>query len=430
MNIDVFLQLTINGVLLGGFYASMTLGFSTIWGVMRLINLAHGEFIMMGALVAWFFFNPTREQSLTIAGGDPSEPQTTIQIVMAIIAVFVGFVISEGILDKKRVPDKWHRRMVGLMSAGTVMIVLYILWFSQGLPDIDLPMMTLILIGLTLSLGFIFNHLFLTSFIPNIWLRRTISFGGAIAVVAAGQSLWESSGYPSLDPFLVLPVLFPIFFALGYILQKYVLNRLVEGPYLTMLLVTFSIAIILQNIGLQIYAADPRRINVEYGTALGIGNLTIPPTKLFTVLVSLLMVVALVLFLRNTRTGYAIRAAAQNKMAARLMGINIYETYAITFGLSIALTALAGAMMGTFLPIAPINGPPWTLRAFSIVALGGLGKVQGVIAGGLVLGLAESYIGGYVGAAWALAAAFIILVIVLVVRPQGITGGLPVTEES
>jgi branched-chain amino acid transport system permease protein len=117
-------------------------------------------------------------------------------------------------------------------------------------------------------------------------------------------------------------------------------------------------------------------------------------------------------------------------MAARLMGIDIHETYAITFGLSIALTALAGAMIGTYLPIAPINGPPWTLRAFSIVALGGLGKVQGVVTGGLVLGLTESYIGGYVGAAWAIAAAFIVLVIVLVVRPQGITGGLLVTEEA
>jgi branched-chain amino acid transport system permease protein len=142
------------------------------------------------------------------------------------------------------------------------------------------------------------------------------------------------------------------------------------------------------------------------------------------------LVIGLVLFLRYTRTGYAIRAAAQNKMAARLMGIDIYETYAITFGISIALTGLAGAMMGTFLPIAPNNGSPWTLRAFSIVALGGLGKVQGVVAGGLLLGLAESYVGGYIGAAWAIAVAFIVLVVVLVVRPQGVTGGLLLTEEA
>ncbi|RMG85900.1 MAG: branched-chain amino acid ABC transporter permease [Chloroflexi bacterium] len=145
--------------------------------------------------------------------------------------------------------------------------------------------------------------------------------------------------------------------------------------------------------------------------------------------VSVLMIAGLVLFLTRTRTGYAIRAAAQNKMAARLMGINIYETYAITFGLSIALTAIAGAMMGTFQPITPVNGPPWTLRAFSIVALGGLGKVQGVVLGGLLLGLVESFIGGYVGVGWAIAAVFIILVLVLIIRPQGLTGGLMPVEE-
>jgi branched-chain amino acid transport system permease protein len=229
---------------------------------------------------------------------------------------------------------------------------------------------------------------------------------------------------------LILPIIFILFFALGYVVQNSFLNRLVEGPYLTMLLVTFSIAIILQNIGLQIYAADPRRINIAYGTALNLGNVTVPPSKLLIVIVSSIMVAGLVAFLRYTRIGYAIRAAAQNKTAARLMGINIKETYAITFAISIAMTAMAGAMMGTFVPIAPILGPPWTLRAFSIVALGGLGKVEGVIAGGMVLGLAESYVGLYVGTNWQLPVAFIILVFVLVVRPQGITGGLLITEED
>jgi branched-chain amino acid transport system permease protein len=126
--------------------------------------------------------------------------------------------------------------------------------------------------------------------------------------------------------------------------------------------------------------------------------------------------------------GYAIRAAAQNEMAARLMGINIREVYAITFGISLALTAMAGAMMGTFQPITPVDGPTWTLRAFAIVALGGLGKVEGVVVGGLVLGIAESLVGGYVNTGWAVATAFILLVFMLIVRPQGITGGLVTGE--
>lgn len=430
MDLNIFLQLTINGVLLGGLYAAATLGFSTIWGVMRQINLAHGEFIMMGAFVAWFFFNPTREQNLVIAGGDPAQPQTTIQVILVLIAAVLALLIAELGLSKQRFPGRWQRLGIALLPSAAAAIVFYMLWSRAGLPDIVVPVMTLVLGGLALSLGFMLSHLLLPRFIAQPALRRVIAYGGSFALVAALGQLWGSSGYASLDPFLMLPVLFPIFFALGYLLQKLLLNRLIEAPFLTTLLISFSIAIILQNIGLQIYAADPRRINVEYGTAINMGSLTVPPTKLFAVVIAIVLVAGLVLFLRRTRTGYAIRAAAQSKMAARLMGIDIYETYAITFGISIALTALAGAMMGTFLPIAPINGPPWTLRAFSIVALGGLGKVQGVVVGGMVLGLAESYIGGYVGAAWALAAAFMILVIVLVLRPQGITGGLLVTEEG
>jgi branched-chain amino acid transport system permease protein len=207
-------------------------------------------------------------------------------------------------------------------------------------------------------------------------------------------------------------------------------NRVVEGPYLTMLLITFAVSIILQNIGLKIFRADPRRINIDYGNAYYITeNLTVPPVRVLILLISAIMIAGLVWFLQRTRIGYAIRAAAQHKMAARLMGINIRETYAITFGVAIALTGLAGAMMGMFQPITPVTGPMWTLRAFAIVALGGLGKVEGVIAGGFVLGLVESYIGGYIGIGWGIAAAFIILVLTLVTRPQGLTGGLQPVEE-
>src|SRR5690606_13684747 len=127
---------------------------------------------------------------------------------------------------------------------------------------------------------------------------------------------------------------------------------------------------------------------------LGSANLTIGLPRLLTLIVSVLMCVGLILFLRYTRIGYAIRAAAQNKMAAKLMGINIHDVYAITFAVSLALTAMAGAMMVTFQPFTPVDGPKWTLRAFAIVALGGLGKVEGVVVGAMVLGIAESFMGG------------------------------------
>ncbi len=512
MNIDIFLQLTINGILLGGLYAAMALGFSTIWGVMRLINLAHGEFIMMGAYVAWFFFNPTREQNLSLAAsldGIPNAMNASLSLVLAYalwrgsqyllrdssegmqnitgvvvaivsfaalfwflpsivtveasitgitftaLAILTGFIIADNLLYKY-MDNSLIRRSTGVAIGLILFYLIYSLWSASEFAVVDIPMMLIIFVSLALSFGFIISHIILRrtlawdektekqaesslenlknsldgTGLSRLWQRRLIAYPIGILIAYGSYALWQSMGFPSIDPFLGLPIIFILFFAMGYAIQNAFLNRLVEGPYLTMLLVTFSIAIILQNIGLQIYAADPRRINVEYGTAFRFGEITVPPTKLLTVIVSVFMVAGLVAFLRYTRIGYAIRAAAQNKMAARLMGINIKETYAITFAVSIALTGMAGAMMGTFLPITPITGPPWTLRAFSIVALGGLGKVEGVIAGGLVLGLAESYFGGYVGSNWQLPVAFIILVIVLVVRPQGITGGLLVTEDD
>lgn len=428
MSIEFILQLLINGLLLGAFYATMALGFSTIWGVMRLINLAHGEFLMMGAFVAWFFYNPLREQNLSLS----TDNGFTTLLVMGLIALLLGLILSESVLEKKRFPNSWLRRGVCLLASFAVMMSLYTLWLNTGFQPVHIPMMLLVFGGLALSLGLIISHLLLGVGLNwgKLWQRRLIGYStGAIASLS-GFLFWQNLGFPSIDPFLSLPLLFILFFGLGFVLQNGFLNRLVEGPHLTMLLVTFAIGIILQNIGLDIYAADPRRINVTYGTAINVfGSITLPPTKLFMLYMAIAMVIGMALFLRFTRTGYAIRAAAQNKMAARLMGINIHQVYAITFGISLALTGMAGGMMGTFQPITPVDGAEMTLRAFSIVALGGLGKIRGVIFGGLLLGVAESFVGGYINTGWAVAAAFIILVLTLVIRPQGLTGGLVAEEE-
>ena len=423
---DFILQLTINGLLLGGFYATVTLGFSTIWGVMRLINLAHGEFLLMGAFVAWFFFNPTREQNLIIGSADG----TATAILLLLVGLLVGLLISNLPTLRTRFEIAWQRRLAAVAGTMILALILYLIWSSAGLIDVVISMMAIMMIALALSLGFIFSHFVLPTRLPDPLQRRLVAYGGSGIVVLVFYSIWQGSDFASIDPFLALPLVFPIFFALGYVLQRHLFNRVVEGPYLTMLLITFAVSIILQNIGLKIFRADPRRINIDYGNAYYITeNLTVPPVRVLILLISAIMIAGLVWFLQRTRIGYAIRAAAQHKMAARLMGINIRETYAITFGVAIALTGLAGAMMGMFQPITPVTGPMWTLRAFAIVALGGLGKVEGVIAGGFVLGLVESYIGGYIGIGWGIAAAFIILVLTLVTRPQGLTGGLQPVEE-
>jgi branched-chain amino acid transport system permease protein len=439
-NPEFFIQLVLNGLLLGAFYATTALGFSIIWGVMRLINLAHGEFLMMGAFVAWFFFNPTRAQNLTFAVADPNtfefgETTFTFHVTtlaaMSVFAIIIAAIISEDIL-KTRYPNALLRRSGAVIGAIIVASIVFFIWRSNEFVPFSIPMMFMIMVGLALSIGFMisFMVLYITLNWGTIWERRIIGYFIGGLVTALFYMGWKETNLIPIDPFVSLPLIFVLFFALGFVVQGGFFNRLIGSPYLAMLLITFAVSIALQNFGLTIYRADPRRINVDYGTAFRLtDSILISPIRVLIVIVSAFMIIGLVLFLNRTRTGYAIRAAAQNDMAARLMGINIREVYAITFAISLALTGMAGAMMATFQPITPVDGPAWTLRAFAIVALGGLGKVEGVVVGGLVLGVAESLVGGYINTGWAVAVAFILLVVMLVVRPQGITGGL-VTEEA
>lgn len=489
MDIEFFIQLTINGILLGGFYATMTLGFSIIWGVMRLINLAHGEFLLMAAYVAWFFFNPEREQSLVIGSATPREVESTIQLVFIGMTIIAGLLLSELLFARQYVKNMWIARLRGFQLSTRIALIAYLLWWAYDFEQIVLPVQDIMQVALSLSLGFFLSHVVFAkglelylqrndqapAFVDryDLQIRRAIAYPLGFALIWLFFSQWGNGGFEGLDPYEVMPLILLLFFALGYVLQRGLFNHLVEGPYLTMLLITFSLSIILQSIGLRIYRADPRSTDTPYSDSswtrvditgdkiripatniklpnpLGIipersfPDIRVPEAKTYVILTSIVFIAALIWFLRKTRTGYAIRAAAQNKQSARLVGIDIYETYAITFGIALAVTAVAGALMGTFQPITPIAGARWTLRAFAIVALGGLGRIQGAVIGGFLLGMTESFIGGYLprlneaipqieivnATGWAIAASFILLVIMLVLRPQGISGGLVLEDE-
>jgi branched-chain amino acid transport system permease protein len=294
---EQLIQGIINGVMLGGFYAAMALGFSVIWGVMGVINLAHGEFLMVGAYLTW-------------------------------------------VLNK--------------------------------------------------------------------------TFG--------------------LDAFAALIVVIPIMFVIGVIVQLVLINRVVERPHLVSLLVTFGLGIAIANAAKLIFGADPRITDTALSGFWRIANtaITIPVTKFFITLVALTMMGSLYLFLHRTRLGKSIRAAAQNKEAARMVGIEIKLVYVLTFAICIALTGAAGMLASTTQAVFPFMGPPFTLRAFAITAMAGLGNVPGVLMGGIVLGLVEVLVGIYVpgiGTNLGIVASYVLLVIILVTRPQGLFGGLkPATE--
>lgn len=287
---DQFTQAMINGIMLGGFYGAMVLGFSIIWGVMGVINLAHGEFIMAGAYLTW-------------------------------------------VMNK--------------------------------------------------------------------------------------QYGWE--------PFLALIVILPAFFVAGYILQRILINRIIERPHLISLLVTFGLSIIIANVYKLVYTATPRAVESAFSGFWRVGAVTIPITRTYVLAAALTMMAALHLFLQRTRLGKSIRAAAQNREAARIVGIEIGRVYAITFAICIALTGAAGMLVSPIQAIFPFMGAPLTLKAFAITAMSGLGSIPGALMGGVVLGLIEVFIATYVpgiGTNLGVISSFVILVVVLVTRPQGLFGGL------
>jgi len=283
---DLLIQVLVNGILLGGLYAVMALGLALVWGVLNIVNLAHGAFIMLGAYISW--------------------------------------------------------------------------------------------------------HLYV---------------------------------YASIAPFLGLPITAILMFALGYALQRGLLNLVVRAPMFNTLLLTFGLEVVLTYLAQLAFSADYRTINPAYaGNSFQLGALTIPVVRLAAFAVALGLTIGMWLFLLHTRLGRAIRATAQNLVAARLYGVEPRHLYALTFGLGLALAGAAGGLYGTVSQINPYIGASLTAKSFAISIIGGLDNPLGVLVGGLFLGIVESLTALYIGPTFSDVASFSILILVLIVRPSGLLG--------
>ncbi|MGA8864945.1 MAG: branched-chain amino acid ABC transporter permease [Gallionella sp.] len=283
---DLLAQILVNGVLQGGLYAVMALGLALVWGVLNIVNLAHGAFIMLGGYASWYLYT-----------------------------------------------------------------------------------------------------------------------------------------YLHIDPFLGLPITAVVMFAFGYALQRGLLNLVIRAPMFNTLLITFGLEVVLTDLAQLVFSADFRTINPPYaGNSIALGPLVLPVARLAAFSVAIILTVSMWLFLLHTRLGRAIRATAQNLVAARLHGVEPRHLYAMTFGLGIALAGMAGTLYGTVSQINPYIGASLTAKSFAISIIGGLENPLGVIVGGLFLGIVESLTTLYIGQTYADVASFGILVLVLIVRPGGLLG--------
>ena len=288
----LLMQVLVNGILLGGLYACMAIGFSVIWGVMNLINLAHGSMIVLGAYITYFITTQT-----------------------------------------------------------------------------------------------------------------------------------------SIDPFLTIPISGAGLFVLGFLLQKYLLNFVVHASVFMTLILTFGLDMVMINVNLALFTADIRSITTSYARlAFQIGEIRLPYTRLGVFILALALTFALYLFMQRTRIGRAIRATAQNVRAARVLGIDTKRIYAVTFGIGACMAGVAGSLMAVVYAFSPVVGASFTMKSFVIVVLGGLGSMHGAIVAGIILGVAENLVSGLLDPGYSDATGFILLVLILVLRPRGLFGEQVIAE--
>jgi len=226
-----------------------------------------------------------------------------------------------------------------------------------------------------------------------------------------------------IDPYIAAIGLTPIFFCLGYVLQRFIIGPAAHGEDRNILLVTLGLAVVIENALLYGFRADTRTINLPYAfnvVEIGSAFLAVPRVIAFGVVI--VVALALWLIMRWTDTGKAIRAVAQEKLGAELSGIDVAHIYAVTFGLGTACLAIAACLLIPTYYVNPSAGNAFVLVAFTIVVLGGMGSVTGALLGGLFVGVVESLSGLYLGESLGQIGIFVMFILVLLFRPNGLFG--------
>jgi len=242
----------------------------------------------------------------------------------------------------------------------------------------------------------------------NIAQGEFVMLGGYVAffLYAAG-----------VHPFFGIPLAAVVLFLFGWSLYKTIIFRIVDKDLFISILATFGLSILLQQLANELFGADVRTAESGFGTlVLFDGQVTVAEIKLVAFIAALVLGGLLLLFLKQSRLGQAIRATAQNARAARIMGIDTDRVYAATFGLNAAICGAAGALVAMTWIIHPYLGLPYTIRSFMIVIVAGLGNVAAVLVAGLGLGAAENFAGFIFGAEYQAAFVFGLLVVILMWR--------------
>jgi len=235
-------------------------------------------------------------------------------------------------------------------------------------------------------------------------------------VIAGGYIAWWLAGL-GLPALLGVPVAFVIMWGIGWVVYKLVISRVIERDLFTSLLATFGIAIMMAQLLNLMFGSDTQSIKLEYDTLFFFdGFVDVPIAKLIGVCMAATLAACVIIFMKYSRMGQAIRATAQDARAARVLGIDTEKVYAFTFSLNSAICGAAGAIIVMVWVIQPFYGITYAIRAFVIVTAAGLGNLPGVIAAGLGIGALEQYGSHIFGIGYQQAIAVLLLLLVLVIR--------------
>jgi branched-chain amino acid transport system permease protein len=223
-------------------------------------------------------------------------------------------------------------------------------------------------------------------------------------------------------PYLALLVAVPVMFCLGWLVQFVLLNRSMGTPLANQLLITLAVSLIIENVLLLFLGANPRSVRFPGEHGIGVFGAVASLSRVLAFVAALMLAAGLYVFLRRSRVGTAIRAVAANRHGAELVGVDVRHIHALTFALGTACAGAAGTLVAPFTTIEPTTGSLFTIVAFVVVVLGGLGNVLGALAAGVLIGLTEQLGGVLLPDQSPFLAVFAVFLLVLFLRPQGIFG--------
>ena len=254
-------------------------------------------------------------------------------------------------------------------------------------------------------------------------VMRVVNFAHGEMMVVGMYLAWMGFEYLGVTPLLSLPAIAVLFFFAGYALQRSLISPFIGRPEHQQFLLLLAVAILLVNASLAIAGPDSRGVQLDSQfDSYELGPLVFDAVRLHAAIAAVAIAGLLWLFFTRTRTGKSIRAAADNNMGALVVGLDVRRLYAFTFGVGAACVGAAGALMITIIPVTPFLAGEYTLLAFVIVIVGGLGSMTGALMGGLLIGVSEAVAGLLLQPSLKSMFSFGLLILVLLLRPQGLFG--------